>query len=233
MRPAHLADFVGWFSDPEVTRYLLRRHPPSLRQEARWLERAAASRADVVWAVLRKDPAALIGVTALHRIDWQYRHAWVEISLGDRSTWGQGYATETLRLCVAYGFAELGLETPDGKSRQPDHDIVNAVLEQAYQRVVDEVERRYDPILAFTNPDGVPADDAAGLELVRGWREGVWRNAERLTNAKSEEERRQVADSIYANAATWAQGIAAFETPGDRARRDAYCASQAAAGSMD
>lgn len=109
-RPAHLTDFVSWFSDPEVTRYLLRRHPPSLRQEEHWLERVASSRADVVWAVTRKNPPALIGVTALHRIDWQYRHAWIEISLGDRSTWGQGFATETLRLCTTYGFVELGLE---------------------------------------------------------------------------------------------------------------------------
>jgi [ribosomal protein S5]-alanine N-acetyltransferase len=109
-RPAHLADFVSWLSDPEVTRYLLRRHPPSLRQEERWLERVAASRSDVVWAVGRKDPAALIGVTALHRIDWQYRHAWIEISLGDRSTWGQGFATEALGVCITYAFAELGLE---------------------------------------------------------------------------------------------------------------------------
>lgn len=122
--------------------------------------------------------------------------------------------------------AELGLETPAGKSRKPDHDVVNAVLRMAYQRVVDEVERRYDPLLAFTNPDGVPADDTAGLEMVRTWREGVWRNAERLTNAKSEEERREVARSIEDNAAQWAQGIAAFETPGDRARRDAYCQAQ-------
>jgi hypothetical protein len=127
---------------------------------------------------------------------------------------------------MAFVIAELGLETPDGKSRKPDHDVVNAVLDMAYQRVVDEVERRYDPYLAFTNPDGVPADDAAGLEMVRTWREDVWRNAERLTNAKSEEERRQVADSIESNAASWAQGIAAFKTPGDRARRDAYCAAQ-------
>jgi hypothetical protein len=127
---------------------------------------------------------------------------------------------------MAFVIAELGLETPDGKSRKPDHDVVNAVLEMAYQRVVDEVERRYDPSLAFTNPDGVPADDAAGLEMVRTWREGVWRNAERLTNAKSEEERRQVAESIESNAANWAQGIAAFKTPGDRSRRDAYCAAQ-------
>ena len=129
---------------------------------------------------------------------------------------------------MPFVIAELGLWTPDGKSRKPDQDVVNAVLEIAYQRVVDEVERRYDPVLAYTNPDGVPADDAAGLELVRAWREGVWRNAERLTNAKTEEERRQVADSIEQQAAGWAQGISAVETPGDRARRDAYCVAQLA-----
>jgi len=127
---------------------------------------------------------------------------------------------------MPFVIAELGLESPDGKSRKPDHDVVNSVLAMAYQRVVDEVERRYDPVMAFTNPDGVPADDAAGLELVRTWREQVWRNAERLTNAKSEEERRQVAESIESYAAGWASGIAAFQTPGDRARRDAYCESQ-------
>jgi hypothetical protein len=131
---------------------------------------------------------------------------------------------------MPFVIAELGLETPKGKSRKPDHDVVNAVLEMAYQRVVDEVERRYDPLLAFTNPDGVPADDSAGLELVRTWRENVWRNAERLTNAKSEAERREVAESIEANAAQWAQGIAAFQTPGDRERRDAYCAAQLGSG---
>jgi hypothetical protein len=129
---------------------------------------------------------------------------------------------------MPFVIAELGLETPEGKSRKPDHDAVNAVLGMAYQRVVDEVERRYDPVLAFTNPDGIPADDTAGLELVRAWREGVWRNAERLTNAKSEEERRQVAASIEQHAAGWATGISAIETPGDRARRDAYCQAQLA-----
>ncbi len=133
---------------------------------------------------------------------------------------------------MPFVIAELGLETPEGKSRKPDHDVVNAVLEMAYQRVVDEVERRYDPLLAVTNPDGVPADDVAGLELVRAWRENVWRNAEKLTNAKSEEERQQVADSIESQAAQWAQGMAAVQTPGDRARRDAYCQAQLAAQPM-
>lgn len=109
-RADHLPRFVAWFSDPEVTRYLLRRFPPSLRQEEEWLERTAASKTDVVWAVVLKETGAPIGVTALHRIDWRHRHGWIEISLGDRSTWGHGYATETLGLCTTYAFDELGFE---------------------------------------------------------------------------------------------------------------------------
>lgn len=127
---------------------------------------------------------------------------------------------------MPFVIAALGLRTPDGDSRKPDHDATNAVLEKAYQRVVDEVERRYDPLLSVTNPDGVPVDDAAGLELVRSWRERVWRNAERLANAKSAEERRQVASEIEAQAADWARGMAAYQKPGERARRDAYCEAQ-------
>lgn len=127
---------------------------------------------------------------------------------------------------MPFVIAALGLRTPDGDSRKPDHDATNAVLADAYQRVVDEVERRYDPLLGTTNPDGVPVDDAAGLELVRSWRERVWRNAERLSNARSMEERRRIATEIETQAADWARGIAAPQRPGERARRDAYCRAQ-------
>jgi hypothetical protein len=127
---------------------------------------------------------------------------------------------------MPFVIASLGLRTPDGKSRKPDHDAVNSVLADAYQRVVDEVERRYDPMLEFTNPDGVPVDNAAGLELVRTWRERVWRNSERLANAASAEERRQIAAEIGSQAADWARSMAAIQQPGSRARRDAYCGAQ-------
>ena len=61
---------------------------------------------------------------------------------------------------------------------------------------------------------------------MREWREQVWRNAERLVNAKSDAERAQVSEQIQANAAGWAESIAATPTPGYRAERDAYCAEQ-------
>jgi RimJ/RimL family protein N-acetyltransferase len=109
-RSEHLPTFVRWFADPEVTRYLLRRHPPSLKQEEQWLETMASSGEDIVWAVTLKADHGVIGVTGLHRIDWRNRHGWIEISIGDRARWGKGYATETTRACTDYAFLELGFE---------------------------------------------------------------------------------------------------------------------------
>jgi hypothetical protein len=122
--------------------------------------------------------------------------------------------------------AALGLRTPSGESRKPDHDAVNAVLNRAYQPVVDAITRRYDPFVGTTNSDATPLDDIAGLELVRGWREVVWREAERLVNAKTAAQRQTIADQIHAYAGGWARAIAGANLnlpPGYRAQRDAYC----------
>ncbi len=127
---------------------------------------------------------------------------------------------------MPFVIAALGVRTKSGASRKIDHDRVNEVLSRAYGPVVHAVEKRYDDRVSFTNSDLTPLDDAAGLELTRGWREAVWRNAERLANAKSDAERAQVASQIQANAALWANLIKSVETPGDRARRDAYCQAQ-------
>ena len=122
--------------------------------------------------------------------------------------------------------AALGVRTPDGVSRKHDHDAINEVLNRAYERVVTAIRQRFDPSIGLTNPDLVPADDIGGLEMVRGWRELVWRNAERLLDAKTDAQRQMVANQIQTNAALWAEGIAAVQMPGFRATRDAYCANQ-------
>ena len=127
---------------------------------------------------------------------------------------------------MPFVIASLGLRTKGGESRKVDHDLVNEVLDRAYGRVVAAVTDRYDPFMNTTNAPWSPADDVAGLEMVKGWRERVWRNAERLSNAGSDAERQAVVDDIESQAAEWARGMAAVQTPGDRARRDAYCAER-------
>ncbi len=129
---------------------------------------------------------------------------------------------------MPFVIAALGVRTRSGATRKVDHDRFNEVLNRAYGPVVHAVARRYDDRMRETNSDATPLDDVGGLEMTRTWREGVWRNAERLLNAQSQVEREQVAQQIEANAAGWAQMIATPQTPGDRERRDAYCHTQLA-----
>jgi hypothetical protein len=124
---------------------------------------------------------------------------------------------------MPFVIAALGVRMPDGTSRKPDHDAVNEVLNRGYEPVVEAIRQRYDPLISLTNTSLLPADNIAGLEVVRVWRELVWRNAERLLTAPTESARQQVAQQIEANAAAWAQGIALAQVPGIRASRDRYC----------
>ena len=125
---------------------------------------------------------------------------------------------------MPYVMASVGLRFRDGRSRKPDHDRGNAILAAGYEKIVRDAERRYDPFFAFSNSNSTPVDDMAGLEMVKGWREQVWRNAERLLNARTQAELQTVQMSIEQNAAAWARSIAATSAPpGYRERRDAYC----------
>jgi hypothetical protein len=128
---------------------------------------------------------------------------------------------------MPFVLAALTIRDAKGNSRKPDHDAVNEILNRAFEGVVKQVSARYDPFTAFETWRISPASDYFGIEMVRLWREGVWRNAERLVNAKSEDERKAVAESIHFQAEATARAIqaAALAPPGYRAQRDAYCAA--------
>jgi hypothetical protein len=125
---------------------------------------------------------------------------------------------------MPFVLAEVGLRTPEGVSRKPDHDRMNQILERSYEPIIEEIARRYDPIVTTTNPTGNPGDNAAGLNIVAEWREAAWRNAERLVEARTAEERAQIARQVEENAAMWARSIAdGPQQPGYRAVRDEHC----------
>ncbi len=106
--PTHLPAFTRWFADPEVLFYLARISPFGAKEEEEGLDRVSRSETDVVWSIFAGDQ--LVGSTGLHQIHWQSRHAMSGIGIGERSFWGQGIATEAMRLRTRYAFEELGLE---------------------------------------------------------------------------------------------------------------------------
>jgi len=123
---------------------------------------------------------------------------------------------------LPYIYADMGMRTPSGASRKHDHDGVNEVNARVFDGLESYYAAHYDPQFTWIHMTS-PLDHIGTLEMVKGWREGAWRNAERLMNASSPAERRQVEQSIDAGANVWAEMIRSGATPGYRAQRDAYC----------
>jgi hypothetical protein len=147
----------------------------------------------------------------------------------DATTKGETNAVQDLLLFsnahaqhdLPFSYASMGLRTRTGVSRKPDHDGVNEINVRVIPGVKAEIERRYDP--SFRDVPG-PLDEMAGLEPTKSWREGAWRNAERLVGAPDAAAREQVAGQIEAYSAAWGRLIASGPTqPGTRAARDAHC----------
>jgi hypothetical protein len=91
------------------------------------------------------------------------------------------------------------------------------------ERIVPEVAERYDPNLRHVSGQPAGADGTAATQMVAGWREGVWRNAERLVAATSPAHREVVAASIEHHARLWAEGIVGPRLPGYGDVRAAHC----------
>jgi hypothetical protein len=97
--------------------------------------------------------------------------------------------------------ADIGLVKPDGSSRKPDHDKVNQFLNLVMEPMLDEAAARFDPTVDDGQIDGTTIDETGLLQILVGWREMAWRNAERIVNASTPEARAAVLADIERMAA--------------------------------
>ncbi|GAA2149642.1 hypothetical protein GCM10009844_29520 [Nocardioides koreensis] len=129
---------------------------------------------------------------------------------------------------LPFVLAAVGLVAPDGSSRKPDYDAVEKWLYTATEPLVAEFAARFDPTIDDgSDPFGI--SNAALFQLVSGWRETAWRNAEALVSAPTPEARDKVAASIEAEATDGAKTLLATQSyvapltsPGPR---DEWCAA--------
>jgi RimJ/RimL family protein N-acetyltransferase len=125
--PAEAPVLITWFEDMEVTRFLARRSPPSLGMEHEWLEKMARSDEDIVWAIDHED--RMVGITAIHQIDWRNGFGTTGTSLGDKSVWGKGLGSEVMQLRTRYAFTQLPLRKL--KSGYFEGNVASARAQQA------------------------------------------------------------------------------------------------------
>lgn len=119
-----------------------------------------------------------------------------------------------------------GLTAEDGSTHKPDHNAYNRRLDSLYRPVFTEETQRFDP--AFDAYHVGPVEGTVAGVIMRGWREGVWRNAEMLANARTPAEQKLASDWISNYALAQARIIESTPlfraTPASNAKRDAWCA---------
>ena len=147
----------------------------------------------------------------------------------DRSVSGQGNLLMSMNAHInrdmPFLLDALGLTDPRGGSRKPDHDRGNKVLAPLYDDVLKELAARYDPTVDDFDAPGTLYDDTAIFQILQGWREGVWRNAELLGAAETLGQRRAAAEYIENYALAQARMIQSGTAISDSSARDAHCAA--------
>ena len=119
-----------------------------------------------------------------------------------------------------------GLVNSSGESGKADYDIVEKWLNDDTAPLLSEEAQRFDPTIDDTNN---PLVTYLTFQMVSGWRETAWRNAELLAAAPDDAARAQVAQGIEQSANLIAQdflvSFAVSPLGQSNATRDAYCAA--------
>ncbi|GII52134.1 N-acetyltransferase [Planotetraspora thailandica] len=104
------AEFLWrWHNDPEVMRWMDDPYPPSLARIAKDIGERDAGTYDNLVLMIETLAERTIGVVALRGAQPETGAAELDIYLGERDTWGQGYATDAMRVICRYGFEKMRL----------------------------------------------------------------------------------------------------------------------------
>lgn len=114
LREVRLTDvnenYCRWMNDPEVTRYLESRFSTNSMDSLRDnVANKLKDRNNIFLAIIRNDTDEHIGNIKLGPIDWMHGLADVGVLIGDKASWGKGYATEAIGLVVRLAFQRMNL----------------------------------------------------------------------------------------------------------------------------
>ena len=115
----HLRDenYMTWLRDLDVVvniyrmEYLL---PLSLKTVEEYVDSLLNSGRDCFFAIHQNENDRFIGTQRIGHIDWRTGTGDIGVLIGDRKSWGKGYASDAVRTACKYAFDTLSLRRLTG-----------------------------------------------------------------------------------------------------------------------
>ena len=129
-------NYYRWMNDPEITQYLESRfYPNSIETLQEYVKDFQGNKDSIFLAIVLKENHTHIGNIKMGPINWFHRLADIGVMLGEKDSWGKGYASEAISLLAEHAFRTLNLHKLTAGCHEQNQGSV-----KAFQRAGFEIE---------------------------------------------------------------------------------------------
>ena len=145
VRPSDVNDaYYRWMNDPEITQYLESRFAPnSMETLQEYVRNFLGNKDNIFLAIVLKENHKHIGNIKMGPIDWFHRLADIGVMLGEKDTWGKGYASEALSLLSEHAFRTLNLHKLTAGCYKPNEGSLRAFQKAGFETEGVKKEHRF------------------------------------------------------------------------------------------
>lgn len=147
------AEYRAWLCDPDVNQYLESRFQShSLESLRTFVDGMSRSPDHLMLAILDHERDQHVGNIKLGPIHWSHGIGDIGILIGDKASWGKGFATEAIRLLTNYAFGTLNLAKVTASCYGTNRGSLKAFLNAGF---VQEGVRRAHYVCQGERVDGI------------------------------------------------------------------------------
>jgi RimJ/RimL family protein N-acetyltransferase len=129
-------NYVAWMNDPDITQFLESRWRAHTFESIRAFVAAMnESPRDFQFGMFLKNSDIHIGNIKVGNIDLMHRRGDVGLLIGDKNSWGKGYATEAITLVTRFAFEELNLNKLIAGMYAPNQGSYKAFIKAGWRDV--------------------------------------------------------------------------------------------------
>lgn len=101
-------EYLSWINDDEIIHFMEQKKGSTIQDLKEYLHSIEVNKI-LAWAIIIRENNKHIGNIKINPIDYKHGHGEYGIMIGDKNSWGKGYAKEASEKIISYCFENLNL----------------------------------------------------------------------------------------------------------------------------